>query len=201
MLKDMIDVQNYTKRLASKLPDLASEISLESKGVSEVDLTTLADKIRLPPIYLTCAAQWRLYGVSIGYFGLWPSFGRQDNLATALLEANLNSGEAAAIAHSNGLVIVAREEANWICVGSASSDHPDIVYHISSMASLQPRITEIANSFKHFIILAANLHEVAHSGSYGFGDGIVAISDCCNAVGCYGTQAEFWEQKATELLS
>ena len=201
MLQDLSDVQNYTKRVASTAPDLAAEIILNAIGVSEDDLARLADKIGLPPIYRSCAAAWNLYGVSIGYFGLWPDFGTKSELVSALLEVNQNSGEAAALAHSRGLVIVAREEANWICVGNALSDHPDVVFYMSTMASLERKLTEIANNFDHFVILAANLHDIAYSGWLSFEDGIEAMSNCCAAVGCNRSQAEFWGRKASELLA
>ena len=200
MLEDLIDVQNYTKRLASTLPDLAAEIILGSNGVAKDDLARLADEIGVPPVYRACAAAWNLYGVSLGYFALWPSFGKKGDLVTALLDANRDPGEPAATARSKGLVIVAREEANWICVGSATSGHPDVVFYMNTMASPERKLTEIANSFDHFMILAANLHEIAYSESVSVADGIEAISNCCAAVGCSKSQAEFWERKASELL-
>lgn len=197
MLKDLNDVQSYTKRLASTVPDLAAEIVLHAEGASEEGLAKLASEIGLPPIYRACASTWSLYGVSLGYFALWPSFRRNGDLVTSLVEANRNNEAPAALAYSRGLVIVGREEANWICVGGAGTEHEDIVYYMNTMASPEWTISEIANSFDKFMILAANAHEVAYSGPASVSDGVVAMANYCDSLGCNKLQSEFWERKVS----
>lgn len=201
MLKDLNDVQSYTERLASTLPDLAAEIVLRPNGVSENDLARVAREIGLPPIYRACANAWGLYGVSLGFFALWPSFERDGDLIAALVKANRNNEAPAALAYSRSLVIVGREEANWICVGSAGTEHEDIVYYLNTMVSPEWTIGEIAGNFDKFLILAANVHEIAHSGSVGIFDGEAAIARYCNSLGCNERQSEFWKGKISELLA
>jgi hypothetical protein len=201
MLKDLIDVQKYTEHLASAFPELETEIVLGSGGVADGELKNMANELDLPPIYRACASSWKLYGISLGYFALWPSFGRKGDLLTALREANKNSGGADAAAASNGMVIVAREEANWICIGGANSNNPDVVFYMSRMSSPERKFTEIANSFDRFMVIAANLHEIAYSETMNVAGGIEAIFNCCTAFGCNESQTEFWKGKASELLS
>jgi hypothetical protein len=201
MLKDLNDVQAYTERLASPLPDLASEIALRSNGIPDPALAELAEEIELPPIYRNCAGTLHLYGVSIGYFALWPGFRRDSDLLSALRAANLNNEADAAAARADGLVIVGREEANWICVGRASSDRSDAVFYLKTMASPDRVSSEIAPSFDKFLILAANLHQIAYESSVDVGAGIGDLAERCDAIGCGPGQAAFWTAKLSELLA
>jgi len=201
MLKNLIDVQNYTKRLSAASPDLpAGETILRRGGVAKDELTRLADEIGLPPNYRACASEWTLYGVSIGYFELWPGGGPQSDLVTDLRDANLDRERIPGGARSRDFVNVASEEANWICIGSSWSSRPDVVFHIEAMLSPEIRFTEIADGFDKLIILGANLHKISYWDEVNLADGLEAMANCCAAIGCSQSQAAFWLDRISGLI-
>ncbi len=201
MLKTLIDVHNYTRREAAAFPELpADRVVFRSGGVAQDALTKLAREIGLPPLYQACANAWTLQGISIGYFTLSPNSGPKGDLVADLRHVNLNKKNYPSAAQSNDFVNVASEEGNWICIGSATSIHPDVVFHIESMQSPDMIVAEISDSFDKLIILGANLHKISYWDSLSLSDGIKAMTNCCAALGCSPSQAEFWMRRISEMI-
>ena len=203
MLKDLDDVRTYTENLASAFPNLAEEIVFRRNGVSAQDLDSLRGEIGIPPMYSACASAWQLHGISLGFFALWPGFQRKSGLVTALRDINVNhNADASVIAvHSKNSVIVAREEADWICVGNINSKYPDNVFYADFIESSAWVLIDISSNFKNFILLAANLHKIAYSNSGDISAVNREMNDICEALGCNRGQTDFWLGKLSELIS
>ncbi len=191
----------YTNGLAQEVPQIADEVAIKPAGVSGDRLAVLVRSVPLPPVYLRCIHDVGIFGVSLGYFALWPAFSRNGDLVKSLLEANSGHASGAMVAHAANLIIVARQEANIICVGSMKGGQPDVVFLLDVMSSPAVRVTSIAPNFEVFLLLAGNLHAVSRSLQGLPSDAIFEMIKCCNYFCCTEEQSLFWQGMMAELVS
>src|SRR5450830_720557 len=88
MLLELSDLKDYADELAKRLPRIAQKVTISEPGTSTDDLSVLDEAIKLPPIYKRCIRDFNLFGVSIGYFSIWPGSIKTANMVEALRSAN-----------------------------------------------------------------------------------------------------------------
>ena len=121
MLNDINDLIDYTDKLAASVPELSTELRVGGGGLSGQELNELRGEFDLPPIYVRCLRDLCLFGVSLGYFSLWPMAARKGDFVTSFRSIN----EASTIGDDR--LIVGMYEANPICVG-VRGDVEDAVF-------------------------------------------------------------------------
>jgi hypothetical protein len=105
------------------------------------------------------------------------------------------------IAQQKGLIAVARQEANIICVGALGGAFQDVVFLLDVMTSPIIKVVEIANDFEIFILLACNLCAIADEYEDDPGLGVEKMELCCVHFKCSDTEKLFWKSRALEMLS
>lgn len=201
MLANLQDVFAFTEAEALDCPEIADEVILRRKGDLGDDIEKVVHDLGLPPIYSECVDKIGMFGVSLGYFNLWPGSGRVKNLAEALYQANNDDDPVGELARAHHLVYVASEEANWVCVGAANHEGADIVTYIETMLSPTPSFFPIAPDFEKFLILAANLNEISLANLEDPERVASLMLDCCKAVGCTQGQTRFWTENAVYMTT
>jgi len=201
MINNLNDLVAYTNGLAKKAPQIADEIAIKREGVSEDSPDALARGIALPPLYVRCIREVGVFGVSLGYFALWPTFNRSGNLIESLLKANSGSTSGELVARNESLLIVGRQEANLICVGSSESKLPDVVILLDVMSSPTVVSTNIAENFEVFLLLAGNLHAISFSHRESAPNALSEMDRCCTHFNCTDEQSTFWKHAITELVA
>jgi hypothetical protein len=190
MLNSLTELEAWTRKLGEQVPALAHEIVLSDGGLSSDDLKSVekALNVRLPESYGRVACAKGLYGVSIGYFGLWPTFDSGEDLRRSLIRANTEGACA-------DLVWVARQEANPICIRTAGNADEGAVFRIDRMSSPEPRCDRIADSFEQFLLLAGNLQLLTTEPVESATD---AMKEVCRRLSLPAVNAEFWLARARE---
>ena len=152
--------------------------------------------VLLPVSYVRQATMLNLYGVSIGFFALWPTFDRKSNLVDALTVANLANDEVVRNIRSREMLIVGRQEANWICI-----DVNGLVFRIDITSCPEPTFSLIARDFEVFLLLIGNLHEISEQNEGNPVAGAEEMRKCCIALSCDHVQYGFWERMAMDMSS
>jgi len=201
MIKNLNELVAYTNGLAKKVPQIADEVAIKPEGVSKDALDILARGIALPPLYVRCIRELGVFGVSLGYFALWPTFNRNGSLVESLLKANSGSTSGEIAARNAGLLIVGRQEANLICVGSVESKQPDVVVLLDVMSSPAVESANIAENFEVFLLLAGNLHAISFSHQESPSNALSEMNLCCAHFNCTDEQSTFWKHAVTELVA
>lgn len=201
MINNLNDLVAYTNGLAQKVPRIADEIAIKREGVPEDFLEDFARGITLPPVYVRCIREVGIFGVSLGYFALWPTFNRSGNLIESLLKANSGSTSGELVARNENLLIVGRQEANLVCIGSAESKQPDVVMLLDVMSSSTVGITNIAKNFEVFLLLAGNLHAISFSHRESPSSALSEMARCCAHFNCTDEQSTFWMRAIMELVT
>jgi hypothetical protein len=194
MILTVHQLQQYTEELAAKAPVIRDEVRLTSGGIDNQQLIALP--FALPGSYASQATTLNLYGVAIGFFALWPTFDRKSNLTEALIRANSDDSEVIRRIRAQGMLVVGREEANWICV-----DYDGVVWRVDTMTSPTPALTEIAPSYEAFLLLAGNMHELSERHEGHPVACATEMRECCRRLGCSPTHIEFWETMARVMAS
>ncbi|CAB3649128.1 hypothetical protein [Achromobacter pestifer] len=196
ILKTVGDVSRYTIKLSYSFPSILAEMAVvpDVGGISD-DVISILD---LPPKYVSIAREFRLAGVSIGFFSLWPS-AINEPLGQSMMKEN--SGESL-IKKLKGthLVAVGRYEANLICVAPSGSSNSDHVYHLNTMASSNWELTSIAKDFEIFLALAANVRQASDDVDRGIKGGLEAAERFCQFLGCTAEQTKFWKERTIEMM-
>jgi hypothetical protein len=200
MILNLYDLRDYADALAKRVPRIAHRVLIDEPGISADNILHLS-ALRLPPIYASCIQRFNLFGVAIGYFSLWPGSIKAGNMINALIHANQENHPAVQQARRSGLVLVAQEEANLVCVGQSDSNHPDRVYMLDVMRSSATERQSVAQDFEKFLLLAGNLHEIGHRYSDNAEEGMVKMVECCVHFGCVEEQMAFWMSRAKVILS
>lgn len=157
-VSDLSGVCRVTEDLAGTLPpgiaDTAREVLL--RRVDSVDeMTRLQDVMPgLPPVYESVASAFDLFGVSLGYFQLWPSPTKATSLAGALLEAFEGRSERWVAGHGD-LIEVGGHVGDPLCVLSRYAVQPDRVVILDH--SDTDRIDAVATDFEQLLVLAGNV--------------------------------------------
>lgn len=201
MINNLNDLVAYTDALAQKVPQIAEEVAIKREGVSKDSLDALAGGLALPPLYVRCIREVGVFGVSLGYFALWPTFNSNGNLIESLLKANSGVASGELAARNANLLIVGRQEANLICIGSAESKRPDAVMLLDIMSSPAIKFVNIAENFEVFLLLAGNLHAISFSHQESPVDALAEMDQCCVHFNCNGEQSTFWRRSITELVA
>jgi hypothetical protein len=194
MLLTLEDVRSYTQNIAKKFPAMASEIVLNREPLLiPEDVVRL---LKLPGSYVEVVEAYRVEGVSIGFFALWPSF-KRDGLIGSLMRENDRTSLVKAA--SSELVAVGRNEANILCVGAAPSNGEGRVFLLDTMTSPARRLLELANAFGPFVILAANLHQISDLYDGEPEEAEREMVARCNSLGCTLPQIDYWKSRAAEM--
>lgn len=201
MISNLSDLVAYTGGLASKVPQIAEEIAIKPAGIADDVVASLVRDMPMPPTYLRCIREVGVFGVSLGYFALWPTFSRHGNLVESLFKANSGQTSGEVAARTASLLVVGRQEANLICVGSMGAERPDVVFLLDVMSSPTVRITSIAPNFEVFLLLAGNLHAVSRDLQESPADASSEMGRCCNHFHCTEEQSMFWQGVIAELVS
>jgi hypothetical protein len=201
MITNLNDLVAYTNGLAQKVPKIVDEVAIKSEGISENALVALAQRVALPPMYLRCIHDVGVFGVSLGYFALWPTFNRNGDLVESLLKANSGHASGEMAAREAGLLIVGRQEANLICVGSKDGEQSDVVFLLDVMSSSTVEMINIAQNFEIFLLLAGNLHALSFSQGESPSDAVAEMIQCCTHFNCTDEQSRFWQDAIMELVS
>lgn len=201
MIKSLNDLVAYTNRLANRIPQIADEVAVKPQGLSKDALDTLARSLALPSMYIRCIQEVGVFGVSLGYFALWPTFNRSGDMVESLLSANSGSTAGEVAAREAHLLVVGRQEANPVCVGSALSNRPDVVVLLDVMSSPIVESANISENFEVFLLLAGNLHEISFSHEESASNALDAINRCCAYFNCTDEQSDFWRRAVVELVS
>lgn len=201
MIADLQGVLAYTDELGRQCPELASEMVIRRGGDLGDQLPKVSRDLHLPPIYEACVAKLGMFGVSLGYFSLWPGPRNVNGMIDALYRCNVGQAPIHELLHSSNLVAVATEERNLICVGAANHQDADIVHFLDLGTFPKATMFAIAPDFEKFLILAANLNKVAIHNEGDPKGASSLLASCCEATGCTEAQAEFWVQGAVDLTS
>lgn len=201
MITNLDELVAYTNELARAVPQISKEVAIRSEGLPLDALASLERELDMPPAYLHCIRKLGVYGVSIGYFALWPTFSRNEGLVESLVAANSVHSNGQVIVREKGLLIVGRHEANLICVGEKGGGQSDKVFYVDLMSSPVMTVQDIAPSFDVFMLLAGNLHELSFSFPGVLSSAIFEMSQCCSHFSCSEDQAFFWKQMTAELVS
>jgi len=105
-------------------------------------------------VYASIASTYGLFGVSLGYFELWPSPNAGGTLASALMEAH----EARAsrwVAVPGDLIEVANNGGDPVCVASSRADQPDRVLLVDHGSP--DHVDVLAVDFEQLLVLAGNV--------------------------------------------
>lgn len=197
MLTNFDELKNYTEELAKQFPRIASTLLIGGKGLT----TSEADMLNLPPVYKRCICDLGLFGVSIGYFSLWPGSIRDNDMIDSIRQANTGDEHGKTDASNLNLLIVGKEEANLICIGAVNSSCPDVVYLLDIMRSDRVEKKDIAPNFESFLLLAGNLHEISCKFEDEVDVGIDKMLECCDYFHCSAAQKAFWKSRAEVMLS
>lgn len=200
MISNLSDLVAYGGKLAREFPIIADEVTIKPADMPMTAVKSLCVGIELPPVYQRCISQIYVFGVSLGYFALWPSFNREGGLAQALRQANHGGEPAQLVAKSSNLIIVGREEANLVCVGAAGSASSDSVFLLDVMAAPKIQQIDIAPDFEKFLLLVGNLHAVSVEYEDAPADGVEEMIRVCKILGCNEQQIAYWKGKVNELL-
>jgi hypothetical protein len=191
MFTKINDVEQYTFELGQRVPSLAQEVIIRRPGLSAVQVTRL-DPLWLPPIYKQCIQNLDLHNRTIGYFSLSPEQTFGMDLIETLLSANASTQIGMREVRDEQLVFVAEQEANLICVGSAVSNYPDVVFALDIMRSSGVVKERVARSFEVFLILAANLHRLSREDSIVMDDAKNQMRKCCAYLDCNAEETGYW---------
>lgn len=196
MLITLEDVRSYTEEVAKKFPAIAAEIALKKEHLHLPE--DVIGSLKLPKSYVDVVEAYRVEGISIGFFALWPSF-KRDALISSLIQENSQNSLTKTSSSGSELVAVGRNEANVVCVQAASSGDEGRVFLLDTMTSPARRLLELAESFDRFVILAANLHQISdlHDGSPEEAER--EMVSCCRSLRCSSNQIDFWKSKAAEM--
>lgn len=197
ILKTIDDVCKYTSEVSREFPEISDEIAVVAKkGKLPKDLVS---SLNLPESYVRIAENYRLAGVSIGYFSLWPSASVRP-LSESLAEENSRHPETFSF-HNKSLVMVALYEANPICVASTGAVEEGKVVMVDIMTSPVWKEISIASDFEKFLVLAASIYRVSDEFDGDPVNGLIEVGNCCAEFGCSPEQTLFWNARAQELLS
>jgi hypothetical protein len=199
MLKSLADLVAWTYRLAERVPELAAEIVLSDGGLSQDELHSIENSlgIHLPGTYRNMAGTKKLYGVSLGYFDLWPTYDSSEDLRGALVRANHEQGTQNGSASHRGLICVARQEANPICVRATGFVDEDAVFRIDQMSAPNLGCERIAGNFEQFLLLAGNLQFLTVEPVEG-GSVTDAMTEVCRHLSLTVPETAFWVARAEE---
>lgn len=193
MLADIDHLVAYAESLTTDLAGLSSEFRLGDGGLSTQAIDALRDDFHLPPVYLRCLRELSLFGVSLGYFSLWPTADRKGDFVTSFRSGNEGNPM------GDNRLIVGMYEANPICVG-VRGDVEDTVFFVDDMSSPDRRVTSIAPDFEAFVLLAGNLHEISFLHEDSSDEAISQMEACCRKFRCNAAQGEFWREMAEVMV-
>lgn len=200
MIENLGDLKGYADALAKRVPSIAGRVKFNEPGLSADDLSRLS-ALNLPPIYERCVSMFSLFGISMGYFSMWPGSIKTGHMVEALLRANAGNDSGAQEARNADLIVVAQEEANLICVSRSNGNNPDAVCLLDVMRSPTVERRSIAPNFEKFLLLAGNLHNIGRKCSGDAKEGIAKMVECCQYFGCTDDQTAFWVSRAEIVLS
>jgi len=199
MIENLNDLKNYTDARARRTPGIAAHVELHEPGIGADALSRLS-ALNLPPVYERCLRTFNLFGISLGYFSLWPDSIRSGNMSEALLQAAAGNFRGAHEATHAGLLIVAQEESNLVCVARSNDIKPDTVTLLDVMRSPTVERHCIATDFEKFLLLAGNLNDIGLRYEEDASQGMDQMDQCCRYFGCTTEQSAYWLSKAEELL-
>ncbi len=197
-LDDLID---YCEKEAEKLPDCVDEVLLKRAGLPWPRVAAVSRVHALPEVYESVIRTLDIFGVSIGYFALWPCSSRDRDLADAILESNEDTAPPTLVARQRGLIIVGADEADLVAVGTRDSDTPDKVFRIEFCTAPGVRVSEVAPNFLVFMMLAGNLHALTVSDDATAEVAAGEMASRCQELGCSAEQAAFWILRSRHLAS
>lgn len=200
MIENLSDLKNYAEAIAKGVPSITGRVKINDTGLSADDLSRLS-VLDLPPIYERCVSMFGLFGIAVGYFSMWPGSIKAGHMVEALLQSNTGSYPGAQEARNAGLLIVAQEEANLVCVARSNGNDPDAVYLLDVMRSPTVERQSVASNFEKFLLLAGNLHDIGRKYSGDAKEGIAKMVECCQYFGCTVEQTAFWVSRAEVVLS
>lgn len=162
MITNLKELQDYTKRLMEKLPEIKNEILLCSPGCSEAQISQLIHALpNIPESYLRCIRQFNLFGVSIGYFRLWPGILVGDDFIQGLIKTNLSeSNPVLQFLQRNGLYEVATWDTAPIAVASRTSNNRNGKVFLINCENDRIFVSPLAKDFEDFLLIAGNLDEI-----------------------------------------
>lgn len=200
MIENLDELKGYTDVLAERVPRIAARVKINVPGLGADDLARLS-ALNLPPIYECCISMFRLFGVAVGYFSMWPGSIKAGHMVEALLQANASNNPGESEARGAGLLVVAQEEANLVCVTTTDGKDPDVVYILDVMRSPTVEQQSIASNFEKFLLLAGNLNDIGRKFSGDAKEGVAKMVECCKYFGCTSDQTAFWISRAEIALS
>ena len=200
MLQSLEDLKNFSDATAREFPSVVRRFLLKEPGISADDLLKLQD-IFIPPVYKKCISAFDLLGRVIGYFAMSPGSIVRQSMAEALIDANCSDHPGVEVAIGAGLVVVAQEESNLICVGRSDSAVPDKVYLIEIMSSPVIEIQDVAADFERFMLLAGNVYEIGLKYDKNEKGAVAAMVECCRYFDCSVEQVKFWVSRAEIVAS
>lgn len=202
MINNLEELKEYSEKIASKFPSLASTIRLAAPGYPEIFLKNLSrEPIYLPDNYIRVLGLFKLAGVSIGQFNLWPVPFGKDDLIQSLVDANKDTRNPyLGFYEDNSFVEVARLEANIICLSRKGSSSEGEVYLVDISAGPKPIAQKLASSYESFLLLAGNLHDVSMSYEDDEDSGVEEFTSRLSALGVTGSAAYLWNELLEEML-
>lgn len=197
LLKTINDVCAYTSEVSTRVPEIPEGVRVvaEERILPEAVVSSLS----LPASYVRVAENYRLEGVSIGYFSLWPS-GLARPLSESLIEENSRQSIISRF-HNKSLVAVASYEANPICVVTAGAREEGEVVVVDIATSPVWREKSIASDLEIFLLLAANIYKITDEFADDPAHGLREVGNFCAEFRCSSQQTIFWNTAAHVLLS
>jgi hypothetical protein len=163
-------------------PRTADEVELRRPGLSELEATELRRQLPgLADDYVEIARTWRLDGISIGYFNLWPRrFGKRSGLAASLLGVNSPENPDFGTLRSFQMLEVSTWEGDPICLGAKHTGRAGQAFRLSSSEDLSSQPRFLAKNFGDLLKAATQLHAFSLSGQ-----GPLGVDNLILAIGAY----------------
>lgn len=166
MIATADELVEFSRRLGARFPSLRSRLVLEEPGCSRDEIQALEKVAEFPSDYLELAARFDLTKVTWGAFQLHPRFrspSGDGDLPSRLRFTNFDKGNPlVGYLRTNQLVEVGAREVDPIALALRESSWPrGSVVSIQIALGPESRTITLANDFLHFLLLVANLTEVA----------------------------------------
>ena len=161
MISKLSELQEHTRWIAGKVPELREEILLNSPGCTGAECARLKEVLHnLPDGYIECLQKFDLRRFGLCYFSLRPSFGK-NGIVESLILANISeTNPMLPFLRSHGLYEVAAWEADPVCVATGDSSYPEGAVLWVTPPEPVYQIMPLADDFEKFLLIAGNLDAV-----------------------------------------
>lgn len=164
MINNLKELQSFTEKLSRELPALTEDTLLVSPGFTKEQCAKLKESLpEIPDSYLECLKKFKLKGVSLSYFSLWPTWrGKTIDTIDEIIQVNTSEkNPLIELLRKQNLFEVATFEGDTICVSSEDSMEPGYVFWIDNCSSgPEIEIYKLCDSFEKFLLCAGNLQEM-----------------------------------------